>query len=182
MAVVGELPRDVRLQELNRHVDMRGDLCELSRESWPETFAAAQWNVLHTRAEWLRGMSVHLRLVDAYFAVEGEILFGVSDLRRDSPSFRKGCVVALDGDRPLIVTVPRGIAHGIYSVGDSIVLAKLSQSFDPDDKLGCRWDDPLLGIPWPEISPRLIERDAAWPPADDLVRIISVCLAGCRGA
>ncbi len=35
----------------------------------------------------------------------------------------------------------------------------VSHEWDPSDELGCRWDDPELGIAWPCSAPLISGRD-----------------------
>lgn len=171
--IVGTLPPDACVRSLDRHEDMRGDLHELARETWPGSFSISQWNLVHSCAGVLRGMAVHLRTVDYYLNIQGRALLGLADLRSDSPGFGSGCVVELDAEALFAVTVPTGVAHGLYFVTDCLSLAGLSLVFDSGDKYGCRWDDKSLGIPWPPINPILIDRDRRWTPAAALVELIA---------
>jgi dTDP-4-dehydrorhamnose 3,5-epimerase len=173
MIVAGAALSGVAVKPLLGHVDERGDLHELMRLSSPGATPVAQWNAMHSRAGVLRGMAVHLRMTDCYVNVEGSTLLGLADLRLDSPTFGKACLIELHGDRPAVVVIPPGLAHGIYYLSDSVTLAALSHAYDPDDKLGCRWNDPMLAIPWPLISPRLVERDRHWPSAQGLVERVA---------
>nr|WP_225444305.1 dTDP-4-dehydrorhamnose 3,5-epimerase family protein [Pseudomarimonas arenosa] len=178
----GSLPADVQVRPLIARHDQRGVLFELSRNSWEGAVPVAQWNALQSQAGVLRGMAVHCENTDVYLALEGRALLGLADLRSDSPSFRARCVVELDAKSPLAVTIPVGIAHGLYFETDALVLAALSRRFDAEDKLGCCWDDPWLAIPWPSISPRVLARDQHWPSAKQLVEQVSARLAAAKAA
>ncbi|MGH8030654.1 MAG: dTDP-4-dehydrorhamnose 3,5-epimerase family protein [Arenimonas sp.] len=150
---------------LHRHADPRGDLHELLRDHWPHAPRVAQWNLVQTRAGALRGLAVHLQTTDYYLVIEGRAWLGLADLRPDSPTFRRSAVLPMDGEALCAYVIPPGVAHGIHCVTDCLGLGGSSRRFDPADKFGCRWDDPALGIAWPERAPMLIERDRHWPPA-----------------
>jgi dTDP-4-dehydrorhamnose 3,5-epimerase len=171
--VEGAMPAGVNVRELVCNTDSRGELHELIRFNWPDAFEVAQWNVFHSMAHVLRGMAVHLKTTCYYVNVSGRALLGLADLRQTSTTFGQGCVVRLDDDRLLAVTVPTGVAHGLYCASDCISLAGLSQRYDPEDKLGCRWDDSLLAIPWPVIQPTLLSKEASWPSAASLLSRIA---------
>lgn len=172
MILAGTPPYDIRLRPLKCHADERGDLHELLRLTWEDAFPVAQWNAMRSKACTLRGMSVNVRMNQFFLNAEGDALLGLADLRADSPSYRKACVIELTGKHPTEVVVPSGVAHGIYYVRDSLTLAALGAPYDARDELGCQWSDPFLAIPWPPIDPLLIERDRTWPPAEQLVDTI----------
>ena len=44
----------------------------------------------------------------------------------------------------------------------------MSHEWDPEDELGCRWDDPALGISWPCEEPQISERDRTLGPLSEL--------------
>jgi dTDP-4-dehydrorhamnose 3,5-epimerase len=44
----------------------------------------------------------------------------------------------------------------------------MSVPYAPQASRGLRWDDPKLGIDWPDAERRVIsERDLAWPDVDE---------------
>jgi dTDP-4-dehydrorhamnose 3,5-epimerase len=45
------------------------------------------------------------------------------------------------------------------------------------DELGCRWDDPELGLAWPTTDPLLSPRDAAAPSYAEMARDFRAALA-----
>jgi dTDP-4-dehydrorhamnose 3,5-epimerase len=81
------------------------------------------------------------------------------DLRPDSPPFRKWVGVELTAEDGRALYIPRGFAHGFYSLVDSSEVAyQISTEYRPDTARGVRWNDPLLGVAWPGpvevIAPR----------------------------
>jgi dTDP-4-dehydrorhamnose 3,5-epimerase len=50
------------------------------------------------------------------------------------------------------------------------VLYKVSDYYSPDHDRGLRWDDPVLGIPWPVTAGEAVlsERDRRHPALADL--------------
>jgi dTDP-4-dehydrorhamnose 3,5-epimerase len=59
----------------------------------------------------------------------------------------------------VVVAVPPGVAHGFFFPEESVHVYAVSETFDPEDELGCRWDDPETGLDWPCTAPLLSERD-----------------------
>jgi dTDP-4-dehydrorhamnose 3,5-epimerase len=100
--------------------------------------------------------------------VRGEMFAAVVDLRSRSSSFGRHVVVELTADDPMLIYVPRGMAHGFQALGDGCtVLYQTSSPHEPSADLGVRWDS--CGIQWPEI-PTLSSRDRALPSFADYAR------------
>lgn len=88
------------------------------------------------------------------------------DLRPDSPSFLQWVGVELkEGDLRLMY-VPDGCAHGYLTLEDATEVSyQVSALYAPASATGCRWDDPLFGVEWPEPPQIILDRDAAYPLA-----------------
>jgi dTDP-4-dehydrorhamnose 3,5-epimerase len=162
------LPAGVELRTLQPHADERGVFTELFRESWDVAVVPAQWNVVRSRENVLRGVHVHWRHADYLTVVSGRATIGLHDLRDDSETSGAGAVVALTSDAPATLTIPTGVAHGFYFHEPSIHVYAVTHEFDPADELGCRWDDPGLEIGWPCADPHLSDRDRALGSLSDL--------------
>jgi dTDP-4-dehydrorhamnose 3,5-epimerase len=87
------------------------------------------------------------------------------DLRPKSPTYTRWTAVELTSTNGLSMFIPRGCAHGFQTLEDHTELLYLiSEFYDADAQRGIRWDDPVLGIEWPEVPPRVIsERDRHSP-------------------
>jgi dTDP-4-dehydrorhamnose 3,5-epimerase len=97
--------------------------------------------------------------------LQGEILDVAADIRPDSPTFRQWESVTLSDTNRRSLYIPAGYAHGFCVVSDEAeVVYKTTDEYAPEFEWGVRWDDPLLGIPWPISSPILSARDTNWPP------------------
>jgi dTDP-4-dehydrorhamnose 3,5-epimerase len=60
------------------------------------------------------------------------------------------------------------VAHGFYAHDQVVMTYLVTNEYDGADELGVAWDDPDLGIAWPETSPILSDRDLANPRLRDL--------------
>ena len=99
-------------------------------------------------------------------AISGEVFDVAVDLRSGSPTFGKWEAVILSGEKQNQFYVPPGFAHGFVVLSEEAVFAyKCTEFYHPEDEGGIRWDDPELGIAWPElgIAPSLSSKDAALP-------------------
>jgi dTDP-4-dehydrorhamnose 3,5-epimerase len=107
---------------------------------------------------------VHVTHDDYLTVVRGRATIGLADLRGDSPTAGLACCVVLEAAEPAAIAIPHGVAHGFLFQEPSTHIYGVTHYWDPADELGCRWDDPALGIPWPAgVRPLLSERDATLP-------------------
>jgi dTDP-4-dehydrorhamnose 3,5-epimerase len=64
-----------------------------------------------------------------------------------------------------------GFAHGYCVLSEFADLHyKVSRYYDPADESGVRWNDPDIGIRWPQVTAQLAPRDAAYPLLKELGR------------
>lgn len=95
--------------------------------------------------------------------VSGAILDVIVDLRRGSATFGRHEKFILSGNKARIIWVPRGFAHGFYTISESAeVHYKVDNEYKPEQESGIIWNDPTLNIDWPTKSPKLSEKDKNW--------------------
>jgi dTDP-4-dehydrorhamnose 3,5-epimerase len=96
--------------------------------------------------------------------VRGRIFDVAVDLRRGSASFGKWASIELSDEGNRMLWVPAGFAHGFCVLSESAdVLYKVTGYWKLEVDGGIRWNDPALGIPWPERRPIITAKDAALP-------------------
>lgn len=94
----------------------------------------------------------------------GAIQDVVVDLRRTSPTYRKWISVELSEANRRQLYIPEGCAHGFMTLCDNAVTGYLISAFHaPSAARGLRYDDPAIGITWPEAPTVMSERDKDWP-------------------
>lgn len=168
-----ELPVGVRRRTLARHDDSRGWLSELFRDEWDTGVSPIQWNLVHSHARTLRGVHVHLVHWDYLTVPHGSMILGLKDLRTESPTFGLISTVTLNQSPFESWTIPPGVAHGFYFPEPSIHVYAVTAYWNLTDELGCRWNDPDLGIPWPDPTPLLSNRDQEAPSYAALMQKIA---------
>ena len=102
---------------------------------------------------------MHVHHEDYVTVPIGRAFVGLCDLRREEPTFLHSSLVEIGERNPLAVIIPRGVAHGFFFPEDAVHFYGMSRTFDPNDEIGCRFDDPDLGIEWPRRDVLLSERD-----------------------
>jgi dTDP-4-dehydrorhamnose 3,5-epimerase len=99
--------------------------------------------------------------------VRGAIHDVIVDLRAGSPTLRRWFVVRLGDERLEMLYVPRGVAHGFMTLeDDALVQYYISERHSPEHARGVRWNDPAIGIEWPDKPVVIAERDLRWPLLD----------------
>jgi len=98
----------------------------------------------------------------------GRMLDVAVDLRPGSPTNLGWTSAELSPDNLRSLYLPEGFAHGFLTLEDATEVSyQMSYPYVADAGSGLRWDDPALGIAWPEVGPLTIsERDRAWSLLD----------------
>lgn len=102
-------------------------------------------------------------------AIVGAVLDVAIDIRRSSPTFGHWVGEVLSAENMKHLYVPPGYAHAFISLIDGTeVLYKTTDFYDKASERSIRWDDPNIGIAWPEgLTPLLAPKDAAAPALAD---------------
>jgi dTDP-4-dehydrorhamnose 3,5-epimerase len=97
-------------------------------------------------------------------------LFDVAvDIRRASPTFGQWFGLVLTARDPEFLYVPEGMAHGFLALEEGTELFyKCTDFYDSTDEGGIRWDDPGIGIAWPEPPKVISPKDAVFPFLSEL--------------
>jgi dTDP-4-dehydrorhamnose 3,5-epimerase len=99
-------------------------------------------------------------------AIFGEVFDVAVDLRPGSPSYGKWHALILSGETQNQLYIPPGFAHGFLVLSESAVFAyKCTDFYYPEDEGGILWNDPAIGITWPDIGAayRLSDKDKKLP-------------------
>ena len=97
----------------------------------------------------------------------GAILDVIVDLRESTPDYGRSFSVELDAPTGRMLYVPEGLAHGFQTLfDDTEVHYRMNREYAPKHARGVRWDDPSLGIEWPEADRIISERDQRLPFLD----------------
>jgi len=84
--------------------------------------------------------------------VSGEVFDVAVDLRKDSPTFGQWYGVILSAENKKQFFIPKGFAHGFIVLSDFAEFCyKVTDFYHPGDEGGLAWNDPEIGIEWPEV-------------------------------
>ena len=103
--------------------------------------------------------------------VQGAVWDVVVDIRRGSPTLGRHVAVTLSAENRRQLYIPRGFAHGFIVLEDDTLFSyKCDRLYCPSAERGLRFDDPALGIVWPEVGVPLTlsEKDRRHPLLADI--------------
>lgn len=84
--------------------------------------------------------------------IKGEVYDVAVDLRKDSPTYGKYHGELLTEENKKQFLIPRGFAHGFLVLSDIAEFCyKCDDFYHPNDEGGMAWNDPEIGIEWPEL-------------------------------
>lgn len=113
---------------------------------------------------WQAGEHAQAKLVRV---IQGAAWDVAVDIRKGSPTFGKYVSAVLTGENKKQFFIPRGFAHGFVVLEDDTLFAyKCDNLYCKASERGLMFDDPALGIEWPEIGVeiKLSEKDRHHPP------------------
>jgi len=119
----------------------------------------------------LRGMHFQQGQAKLVRCARGAILDVVVDLRKGSPTFGRWQGFELNDENLHQLYCPIGFAHGFVVLSEiADVMYKCSGYYDESIERGIAWNDPDVGIEWPDhIEIQTSERDDNAPTLAEIV-------------
>lgn len=163
--------RDVYIIEQKCYGDNRGYFMETYKQSDFDAaglhYVFVQDNQSSSRKGVLRGLHFQKTYPQAKLVrvLRGMVFDVAVDLRRNSETYGKWTGVLLSDENRRQFLIPRGFAHGFVVVSDYAEFAyKCDELYHPEDEGGLAWDDPDIGIEWPEVGEIILsEKDKHHP-------------------
>lgn len=141
------------------HGDSRGYFMETYHERDMEEaglcYRFVQDNQSSSSKGVLRGMHFQKQFPQAKLVrvIRGAVFDVAVDLREGSPTFGKYHGEILTAENRTQFMIPRGFAHGFLVLSDIAEFCyKCDDFYHPDDEDGFAWNDPEIGIQWPELT------------------------------
>jgi dTDP-4-dehydrorhamnose 3,5-epimerase len=157
------------------HGDARGFFMETwraddwARQGVPSVFV--QDNHSRSRRGTLRG--IHFQTSPGQGKLvrvaRGKVFDVAVDLRRGSPTFGEWEGVDLDDERGLQLYIPVGFGHGFCVLSETAdFVYKCTNYYHGATEAGIRFDDPDVGIEWPDVELLYSERDRDAPRLSEI--------------
>jgi dTDP-4-dehydrorhamnose 3,5-epimerase len=155
------------------HGDARGFFVETYRKSRYTELGIGddfvQDNHSRSRRGVVRGMHFQTGQAKLVRCARGAIVDVVCDIRPASAAFGQWEAVELTDENGHQLYVPDGFAHGFAVISEvADVTYKVSTYYDPDAESGFRYDDPEVGIEWPDVDLTPSARDQQAPLLSEL--------------
>ncbi len=144
---------------LKKHGDSRGYFMETFNENDMKEagldYSFVQDNQTMSSKGVLRGLHYQIEHPQAklVWVLSGKVFDVVVDLRDGSETYGKWYGIVLTDENNKQFLIPRGFAHGFLVLSDHAEFCyKCDDFYHPEDEGGIAWNDPGIGIEWPEIS------------------------------
>ena len=86
-------------------------------------------------------------------AIRGSVFDVAVDLRAGSPTYGKWHGELLTEENKKQFLIPKGFAHGFLVLSETAEFCyKCDDFYHPNDEGGLAWNDPSIGIQWPEVA------------------------------
>ena len=102
----------------------------------------------------LRGLHFQKQFPQAKLVrvIRGTVFDVAVDLRPGSESYAKWCGAELSAENKKMFLIPPGFAHGFLVLSEEAEFCyKVDDYWHPNDEGGIAWNDPTVGIAWPEV-------------------------------
>lgn len=161
--------------EVKHYGDNRGYFMETYKESdfiqAGLNYKFIQDNQSKSKKGVLRGLHFQKKFPQAKLVrcIEGEVFDVAVDLRKNSSTYGKWYGIVLSAERKNQFLIPRGFAHGFVVLSETATFCyKCDELYHPEDEGGIMWNDPDVGIDWPNVGEVLLsEKDKKNPSLRD---------------
>lgn len=160
--------------------DARGFFVETFREEWLQQAGIplkfVQDNHSRSPKGVLRGLHYQLEHTQGKLvrASRGTVFDVAVDVRKGSPHFGQWTGVTLDDVSHRQFYVPPGFAHGFCVLSEEADFNyKCTDYYHPQSEAGILWNDPAVGIQWPDIGREFLlsGKDQALPVLSQQTRL-----------
>lgn len=117
----------------------------------------------------LRGLHFQIKFPQAKLVrvVKGEVFDVAVDLRKDSKTFGKWYGLCLSAENKTQFFIPKGFAHGFLVLSDEAEFCyKVTDFYHPGDEGGLAFNDPKIGIVWPQLVTNVQSKEGQYQMID----------------
>jgi dTDP-4-dehydrorhamnose 3,5-epimerase len=161
------------LLEPTIHRDKRGFFIETYRREVLAELGATEEFVQDNHSRSVKGVvrGLHFQpgMSKLVRCARGTVVDALVDLRRGSPKFGQWESYELSDENLRVLYAPDGFAHGFCVTSEVADLVySCSAYYDPGAERGIAFDDPEIGIEWPDVDLTPSDRDAGAPRLSEI--------------
>lgn len=139
-------------KQLVRHCDDRGFFIEILRDDDGLLTRFGQASMSMSYPGVIKAFHYHERQDDLWFFPVGNAQVVLYDLRDNSPTKGMTNVFYMGENNPLLLVIPKGVAHGYRVLGSRplIITYFTTESYSPayPDERRLAWDDTHINFDW----------------------------------
>ena len=142
----------VQIKKIIKYCDDRGFLAEILKENDPFFKNIKQTTYTESFPGVIKAFHYHKTQDDIWFVSRGLAQIVLHDLRQISKTSKETQVIYSGDDNPLLIFIPRGVAHGYRVLGNEKVglFYHTTESYDPEnpDEFRIDYDSKEIGFDW----------------------------------
>jgi dTDP-4-dehydrorhamnose 3,5-epimerase len=139
-------------KKLVRHCDDRGFFMEILRDDDELLSRFGQASLSMSYPGVIKAFHYHERQDDLWFFPAGNAQVVLYDLRETSPTKGETNVFYMGETNPMLLVIPKGVAHGYRVLGPNPVIITYftTESYNPKnpDEKRLEWNDPQINFNW----------------------------------
>lgn len=144
--------KGVVTKKLIKHVDDRGFFMEILRDDDKLLKRFGQASLSISYPDVIKAFHYHKLQDDLWFFPSGNAQVVLYDLREGSPSKGETNVFYMGENNPILLVIPKGVAHGYRVLGQkpATIVYFTTESYDRNnpDEYRISWDDPMINFDW----------------------------------
>ena len=144
--------KGVKIKKLLTYCDDRGYFREILRDDDKMLDKLGQASATCTYPGVIKAFHWHKQQDDIWYVAQGMAQIVLYDRRPDSKTKGETQVICMGENNPVIVLIPKGVAHGYRVLGSkpALVIYFTTHSYNPDkpDEERINFDDPEIGFDW----------------------------------
>lgn len=133
------------------------------KEFLPENLKFKHDKFSSSKKSVLRGIHGDSKSWKLISCVYGEIYQVVVDCRKDSSTYKQWEAFTINSNSPQMILLPPKMGNSFFVNSEMAIyhykLAYEGEYLDVEDQFSLKWNDPSLGIEWPNEHPILSKRD-----------------------
>lgn len=142
----------VKKKWLVKHCDDRGFFMEILRKD-DEIFGEfGQASISMSYPGVIKAFHYHEKQDDIWYFPYGNAQVVLHDMRKDSTTYGKTEAHYLGEENPILLFIPRGVAHGYRVLGavPAYIVYFTNEAYNPmsPDEYRIAYDDPSIGFDW----------------------------------